>query len=89
MADLAAVRAAYDALQASSMPAGTAFPVCAPLLQAEIRHIARNCDIECPEHGEDRDAACPGTFGRYDGEHVAVLLNALPDMLEELEKARG
>lgn len=88
--DLAPLHAALTAMNDEALPKGTALPVCPELLYWEVRHVARDCDIECPTHEWDTDAEaeCPGTFGRFDGSHVAALINAVPALLAELEAAR-
>ncbi|MEU5853963.1 hypothetical protein ABZ799_01425 [Nocardiopsis dassonvillei] len=50
-----------------------------------VRHIARNCDLECPTHGDDYEAC--GRWDRYDDSphislwHPGVAL-AVADWLE-------
>jgi hypothetical protein len=47
---------------------------CESYCYSAIRHVDRNCEIEC-DHSEGRDGLtlddCPGGFGRYDGPSIA------------------
>jgi hypothetical protein len=61
---------------------------CPSLTGAMVRHVARNCDIDCPQHdGNGKSAECPGAFGRYDGEFIAAAPNDVADLLAALEEA--
>jgi len=44
-------------------------PWCGEYTYTAIRHVARNCDIDCDAHS-DRDDC--GRFGMYDGPHIAL-----------------
>ncbi len=53
-----------------------------------IRHLVRNVDYECfwnPDPGEDRYSGIPD---RADGAAIAKALNALPALLDEMERLR-
>jgi hypothetical protein len=55
----------------------TCAPWCRSFMYGAIRHVMRNCDIEC-DHGEP----CPeGAPDRYDGEALADLRNAAPALI--------
>lgn len=55
---------------------------CPDWTYSAIRHVQRNCDIECSKHGDDagEDDDCL-SFGRYDGPYVAY---ANPDRIRRL-----
>lgn len=53
---------------------------CRDYLYAGIRHLQRNCDVECPEHGNTDEECIRPT--RYDGDRIA---DALSDGLKLLE----
>ncbi|WP_344098580.1 hypothetical protein, partial [Nocardiopsis tropica] len=38
--------------------------VCPDWTRLAVRHVARNCDLECPTHGEDREECAQ--WDRYD-----------------------
>ncbi len=60
---------------------------CPSLTGAMIRHVAKNCDIDCPEHDRNgKSAECPGAFGRYDGEFIAAAPTDVADLLAEVER---
>ena len=62
-------------------------PFCPSYLQQGIRHLQRNCEVECGLHGDDATADC-GEPGRYDGEAMANVLNSVPALVAELASAR-
>ena len=60
-------------------------PWCVDYTSAQIRHVARNCQIDCPMHDpEDNDCY---SFGRYDGEAIAFMVNNRDRILEALRIA--
>ncbi len=60
---------------------------CPSLTGAMVRHVARNCDIDCPQHDHNgKSDECPGAFGRYDGEFIAAAPNDVADLLAEVER---
>lgn len=56
---------------------------CPDYTWAAVRHVERNCDVECEAHGDDQEC---WSFGRYDGKYVALMhpsvALALADWLE-------
>lgn len=60
---------------------------CQDYCYSTIRHVIRNCDIECLTH-EWRESEC-GIFGKYDGPYIAAVCpkNIIP-LLEELAAYR-
>jgi len=57
-------------------------PVCEQWMHEGIRHLVRNCDNFC-EHGDDCN-----TPGRYDGNRMAALLNAIPGLVNEIHRLK-
>lgn len=60
--------------------------LCAEHLRQSIRHVQRNCDIECSEHGEGEDWDACKQPDRYDGGRIAKALADIPYLLAELRK---
>lgn len=58
--------------------------LCPEYLRAGIRHLQRNCDMECFVHGDDWEA-CEQP-DRYDGERIAKALADIPWLLAEVER---
>ncbi len=58
-------------------------PLCESYMYEAIRHVMRNCDIECPEHCSE----CT-TPNRHDGSRMARLLNAIPDLVNEIARLK-
>lgn len=61
-------------------------PWCAEYTWSAVRHVQRNCEIECGLHGDVDDGQC-SSFDMYDGRYVALMhppvALALADLLEE------
>lgn len=64
-------------------------PWCSEYTWSAVRHVQRNCDIECERHGADLGAEC-WSFDMYDGRYVALMhppvALALAEMLEDIVK---
>lgn len=75
MIDLEAIKKQLNSLNA--------FPWCERWCFEAIRHLVRNCDIECPEHGE----AC-FKFG-YDGTFIAQAPQTISELVAEVERERA
>ena len=61
---------------------------CPDYMYQALRHVQRNCDLECGTHpwdGPDEDAC--HSPGRYDGTAIARLLAAIPALLAAVEEA--
>ena len=59
-------------------------PWCKDWLYTAIRHVVRNCDLECGS-----DVHSPSECSqpnKYDGDRIAALVNAIPFLLSELER---
>lgn len=52
---------------------------CSDWCYSAIRHVQRNCDIECGTHSGTDDEC--NQFGRYDGPYIAA---ACPDTIKQL-----
>lgn len=61
---------------------------CPAYLYQAVRHVQRNCEIECGEHGYDDESNCVEP-GRYDGTAMARLLAAVPALLAAVESAHA
>lgn len=64
-------------------------PWCEMWLSMGIRHLSRNCNLDCPNDDPYHDCGCPG---RYDGSALARIRNELPALLaaaEERDAARA
>lgn len=64
---------------------------CKDYCYSAIRHVERNCDIECLSHGEGEE--CSRGFGQYDGPYVAAacpetILSLLTEHKQALELLR-
>ena len=59
-------------------------PWCAEWTYYAVRHIDRNCDLECPVHGYD----CL-RWGRYDGTAIAAARTLLPRALAMAARVPG
>jgi len=53
---------------------------CRDWTYSAIRHVQRNCDIECGRHSSGEDDECQ-SFDRYDGPYIAY---ANPDRIRRL-----
>jgi len=71
--DTAAIKASWDEVG----------QMCPPWMGSAIRHVVRNCDIDCQDH-ED----CENRAGRYDGYAIATVFNAVPQLLAEIERLK-
>lgn len=60
--------------------------LCPEYLRAGIRHLQRNCDMDCSVHDEDWEA-CEQP-DRYDGERIAKALADIPWLLDEVERLK-
>lgn len=58
--------------------------LCPEYLRQGIRHLQRNCSIECNHHSENETEEC-NQPDRYDGERIAGLLAAIPTLLTALD----
>jgi len=58
-------------------------PWCEMWLSMGIRHLSRNCDLDCPNDDPYHDCGCPG---RYDGAALARMRNALPSLLARVRE---
>ena len=54
---------------------------CPEYLHSAIRHVQRNCEIECYTPGHEDGAVSCVQPGRYDGTAMARLLAAVPALL--------
>ncbi len=63
-------------------------PWCPEYLYSAIRHVQRNCDFECFDHQGDAADDC-NQPNRYDGRPLAAIRNAVPAMLDEIERLRA
>lgn len=61
--------------------------LCPEHLRQSIRHVQRNCDIDCNTH-EDDPYACKQP-DRYDGERMANALASIPGLLVALERVEA
>jgi hypothetical protein len=57
--------------------------LCQEYMRQIIRHVQRNCDIECNEH-EDSDWGTCKQPDRYDGDRMAAVLADVPRLLAAL-----
>lgn len=58
--------------------------LCADYMQRSIRHLQRNCEIECPIHAEDPEALCQQPE-LHDGARIAAVLADQPKMTAALD----
>lgn len=58
--------------------------LCPDYMARGIRHLARNCDLDCPTHGEDGVETCQ-VPERGDGERLAKALADLPKLTAALD----
>jgi hypothetical protein len=58
-------------------------PWCPAYIYQAVRHVERNCDMECPEHawGTEAENNCK-TWGRFDGRYVAAEANPVHALAE-------
>lgn len=61
-------------------------PWCKEYCYSAIRHVERNCDIEC---GEDHGDEMCNRFGRYDGKAIAQFPEDIAFLLAEIERLEG
>lgn len=73
--ELAAIREASDDLT----------DLCPGYLRQSIRHVQRNCDIDCSVHEDDPDWDACKQPGRYDGERMANALAGIPKLLNAVD----
>jgi hypothetical protein len=60
--------------------------LCTEYLRLSIRHVQRNCDIDCDVHGDDYDACKQPD--RYDGARMATALADIPALLNAVKEVR-
>lgn len=58
-------------------------PWCPAYIYQAVRHVERNCNMECPEHewGAESENDCK-TWGRFDGRYVAAEANPVLALAE-------
>jgi len=61
-------------------------PWCKSYTYQAIRHVQRNCDLDCPQHPEYADE-CP-QFGKNDGPFIAAIAESGPVALREVRRLR-
>jgi hypothetical protein len=71
----------FDDLKELSVSVGH---LCPHYLYDAIRHVTRNCDMECTEHGRD----CTDMPLRDSGANIAKLVNAVPMLIAQFEFIR-
>jgi hypothetical protein len=66
------------------------FPLdlCERYLYEAIRHVERNCYIECPEHDTEESRLRCNNPARHDGARMARLLNAIPELVNEIARLK-
>ena len=57
-------------------------PICEDYAYQAIRHINRNCDMQCESHADGSECV---EWDRYDGTALAVLWNEWPAILHALK----
>src|SRR3990167_5729154 len=62
-------------------------PWCKSYTYQAIRHVQRNCDLDCPQHPEYADE-CP-QFGKNDGPFIAAIAESGPVALREVQRLRA
>jgi len=84
------LREAAERLRAKANEAQHKRPWCPEYTWAAVRHVQRNVEVECADHGDDPDAEC-FSFDMYDGHYVAMMhppvALALADWLDLAEQA--
>jgi len=60
--------------------------LCAEHQRQSIRHVQRNCDIDCNTHEDETTWDDCKQPDRYDGERMAKALSSIPYLLTELRK---
>lgn len=61
-------------------------PICEDYAYQAIRHINRNCDMQCESHADGSECV---EWARYDGTALAVLWNEWPAILHALKVAEA
>ena len=69
---------------AEAMAAG---PWCPSFTSTQVRHVVRNCDLECGTHSYSDDSC--KSFGRYDGEAIAWVRTLAPLIAQALIDAEA
>ena len=59
-------------------------PICMDYAYSGIRHLQRNCDMQCESHEDGSDCV---EWGRHDGTAVGSIWNAFPELLPVLRAA--
>ena len=59
--------------------------LCAEHLRQSIRHVQRNCDIDCNTHEDEPTWDDCKQPDRYDGERMAVALAGIPRLIAAVE----
>ena len=75
-----------DAIEARS--AGLT-DLCAEYLRQSIRHVQRNCDIECNVHEDETQWDACKQPDRYDGDRIAAVLADIPGLLDLARKQQA
>lgn len=64
-------------------------PLCESYMYEGIRHLVRNCGIvECRDEYHQGDCIACNRPSKHDGERMARLLNAIPDLVNEIARLK-
>ena len=64
-------------------------PLCETYLYEGIRHLERNCAVECDEEGHGYDSKLCNRPHKHDGARMAALINLIPDLLNEIAELKA
>jgi phage gp36-like protein len=76
------VTAVSDRLDAIQKRAEGLTDLCAEHLRQSIRHVQRNCDIDCNVHEDEAEWDACKQPDRYDGDRMAAALADVPFLLD-------
>ena len=64
-------------------------PLCHNYMYEGIRHLVRNCSIEqCDDDKRLCDIFPCNIPGKHDGDRIARLINAIPDLVNEIARLK-
>ena len=63
--------------------------LCAEHLRQSIRHVQRNCDIDCNVHEDETTWHACNQPDRYDGDRIAAVLADIPGLLDLARKQQA